>query len=225
MKYNYDPSIHRPLERSGIVFPINACWLLDTHSEQAEDIYARTEVDVGPARYGRKYTEVPAVRSAKIFLNFEQSKKFHEWYEDTLGAGTLRFSAQFHEVGVGIRWFEAEFVKPWSAEFVASGNINEEGVAERMWKISVELRLYGDGSMRDPRETPELSARFVLPLVTKCSMKDANFLTASFSCPLTSYVNTDTMSAAFSTSLSSLVISQSALSAGFYTYLSSKVSS
>lgn len=218
----FEPSIRKPLERSGIIFPIDACWLLDKHEEQAEDIYARTEMDIGPARLRRKYTEVPVVRKAQIFLNAEQSKRFHEWFENTLGVGQLRFQAQFHGVGQGIRWFEAEFVKPWEAEYVALGEINEDGNAERAWKITVELRLYGDGTMRDPRETPDFAANFKLPLETKCFLKDANYLTVQFSCPLTSRFSNDTLEVNFFMPLVSRGVSPNTFGVDFYTYLSAK---
>lgn len=224
----FDPPVRLPEERSGILFPLDACWLLDNHEGQDEEIYARTDMDMGPARLRRKYTQVPHVRRAKIFLTFEESKIFHEWFEWTLGVGQLRWIGQFHDIGHGIRWFEAEFVKPWEAEYVALGIPNEDGNASRAWKISVEVRLYGEGQIHnpllDPNATADFRAAIRLPLVTQSSLDVVKKFTASFQCPLTSSYSDVKMEANFLLPLESQVNPPAGLEADFMTYLSSSAS-
>lgn len=221
----FDPPIRPPDERSGILFPIDKCWLLDTHEGQDEEIYARVNMDMGPARLRRKYTVVPHVRRAKIFLTSEESKVFHEWFEFTIGVGQLRWIGQFHDIGYGIRWFEAEFVKPWEAEYVALGTKNEDGNAGRAWRISIEVRLYGDGQiynpLLDPTATADFKASFTLPLVTKNSPTVVNFLTANFSLPLTSQYSNVKLEAGFRLPLEGHALPAAGMSANFFTYLSS----
>lgn len=222
---NFDPPVRPPERRTGILFPLDACWLLDNHEGQDEDIYARTDMDMGPARLRRMYTVVPHVRRAKIFLTSDEAKIFHEWFEWAIGVGELRFIGQFHDVGRGIRWFEAEFVKPWEAEFVALGEKNEDGVASRAWKISVEVRLYGEGNIHNPLLDPtakaDFKAGFKLPLVTQSSLNVVKKFTASFKCPLTSSYSDVKMEANFSLPLESHVNPPAGLEANFMTYLSS----
>lgn len=221
----FDPGI-RPEERlTGIVFPLDSCWLLDTHQGQDEEFYARTEHDRGPARTRRKYTEVPHVREAKIFLTSEEAKIFHDWYEWTLGVGQLRFIAQFHEIGVGLRWFEAEFNEPWNAEYVALGEANKDGNAERAWRISVAFRLYGKGMETNPAlGTPRFITKFTLPLVSQNTTENVTNFTTSFQLPLTSLVSDVTLSTNFSAPLVSHVTPEHGLSSHFYVYLSATCS-
>lgn len=221
----FDPPVRPPEERSGILFPVDACWLLDNHEGQDEDIYARVEMDMGPARLRRKYRVVPHVRKAKIFLTSEQSKIFHEWFEWTLGVGQLRWIGQFHDIGYGIRWFEAEFVKPWEAEFVALGTKNEDGNADRAWKVSVEVRLYGEGQIHnpllDPNAVAKFGARLKLPLVTESSLDIVRNFTISLKLPLTSSYTDATMVATFSLPVESRTLPTQGLYAEMFTYLSS----
>lgn len=222
---NFDPPVRPPERRTGLLFPLDICWILEGHEGQDEDIYARVNMDMGTARLRRMYTVVPHVRRAKIFLTFEESKVFHEWFEWTLGVGELRFIAQFHDAGYGIRWFEAEFVKPWEAEYIALGTPNEEGNAGRAWKISVEVRLYGEGQIHNPLLDPTATAKFrgafKLPLVTQSSLDVVNFFTLRLSCPLTSSYSDVKMEAAFELPLEGRALPASSLTAEFFTYLSS----
>lgn len=216
----FDPAIRPKDRRSRIAFPLDACWLLDSHQGQDEKIYGRSDLDVGPARMRRKYTEVPHVRSAKLFLTFAESKIFHEWYEWTLGVGQLRFIAQFHDVGRGLRWFEAEFTEPWQAEYVALGEAQPSGVADRAWRISVKFRLYGEGELTNPLVGPSyFKANLQLPLVSENRAEAVKYLTATITSPLTSLVSDVTLSANFSAPLVSLVEPEGSLHARFYTYL------
>lgn len=220
----FDPTVRPPERKSGLLFPLDACWLLDSHEGQDEDIYARTDMDMGPARLRRMYTVVPHVRRAKIFLTAAEAKVFHEWFEWGIGVGQLRFIAQFHDAGYGIRWFEAEFVKPWEAEYVALGERNEDGNAARAWKISVEVRLYGEGTIRNPlldsNAYADFGAKFNLPLVTKISPNVVKKFTASFSLPLTSSYSDLKMEATFTLPLESETKPPYGLEAEFMTYLS-----
>lgn len=119
------------------------CWLLENHEGQDEDIYARTEMDVGPARLRRMYRAVPHIRKAEIFLHGEEPAAFHAFFEETLDRGTNRFTAPFISREGGTRYYECEFVKPYDAEFVLLSE------ARRAWRLRCEFRLYGDGTL-DP---------------------------------------------------------------------------
>ena len=220
---HFDPPIRPPSRQTGILFPLKVCWLLDSHSGQDEEIYARTDMDMGPARLRRKYTQVPHVRSAKMFVTADEAKKFHEWFEVTLGVGQLRFIAQFHDIGAGLRWFEAEFVEPWEAEFVPLAEQNKDGNAERAWKISVKVRLYGEGMLHNPLLDPNAKAnfgvKFKLPLLTQNSSQVTKKFTVNFKLPLTSLYNTDSMSVNFSLPLVSELKPPDPWRVWFRTYL------
>ena len=154
----FDPPIRPPEERSRIFFPVDKCWLLEKHEGQDDEIYARVDMDMGPARLRRKYTVVPHVRKATIFLTSEEASVFHNWFEQIIGVGQLRWTGLFHDIGRGLRWFEAEFTKPWEAELVPLGEKNADGNAARGWKISIEVRLYGDGLIDKPGSDTSLTA-------------------------------------------------------------------
>lgn len=128
------------------------CWLLENHEGQDEDIYARTEMDVGPARLRRMYRRVPHVRKAEIFLHGAEPAAFHEFFEETLNRGMNRFTAPFISREGGTRYYECEFVKPYDAEFVLLSE------ARRAWRVRCEFRLYGDGSLDSGELLP---AKFV----------------------------------------------------------------
>lgn len=117
------------------------CWLLENHEGQDEDIYARTEMDVGPARLRRMYRAVPHVRKAELFLHGDEPAAFHAFFEETLNRGMNRFTAPFISREGGTRYYECEFVKPYDAEFVLLSE------ARRAWRVRCEFRLYGDGSL------------------------------------------------------------------------------
>lgn len=222
----FDPPIRPPEERSGILFPIDACWLLDAHSDQAEELYARVEMDMGAARLRRKYTKIPTVRRAKIFLTSNEARKFHEWFELTLGVGQLRFIAPFHDIGRGVRWFEAEFTKPWEADLVPLGERNEDGNAARAWRISVEVRLYGNGLEHNPLLDPsarKFSAHFRAPLLSEGKLDVVAHFAARFSCPLESFTARSPMEAEFVCPLESAYVNPNVIYAGFFCYLDSTV--
>lgn len=181
-----------------LYFPLDKCWLLNSHKAQYEEIYARTSMDTGPDRTRRKYITVPQVRNASIFLTSDEAKTFHEWFEGLLQVGSRRFYAQFHDPGVGILWFEAEFVKPWEAEFVPLGDINAEGKAGRAWKINIELRIYGSGSLDKPDIDPKegaFSVELRIPLVTDFLHEYEEKFAVLLECPLTFTSNFEKMTA------------------------------
>lgn len=118
------------------------CFLLENHEGQDEDIYARTEVDFGPARLRRKYRVVPHQRKAEIFFHGDQPAAFHYFFENDLDRGQRRFMAPFQAIeGSEIRFFETEFVEPYEAEFVLLAE------AKRAWRVKCKFRLYGEGKI------------------------------------------------------------------------------
>lgn len=124
------------------------CWLLENHEGQDEDIYARTEMDVGPARTRRMYRRVPHLRKAELFLHADEPAAFHEFFEESLDRGARRFVAPFISREGGTRYYECEFVKPYESEFVLLSD------ARRAWRLRCEFRLYGDGSLESGELAP-----------------------------------------------------------------------
>lgn len=142
------------------------CWLLDSHEGQDEDIYARTPVDYGTDRLRRMYPSVPQIRKAAIFLHGDKPRRFHEFFENDLDVGSRRFIAPFRDFSGQDRFFECEFVEPYTAEYVAMA------FAARAWRVQCQFRLYGNGSLETPYKTPAaLSARLGVRLYGSAKVK------------------------------------------------------
>lgn len=151
------------------------CWLLENHEGQDEDIYARTEMDIGPARLRRKFRAVPHVRKAEIFLYGAEPAAFHQFFEDSIDRGARRFVAPFMAREGGIRYYECEFVKPYEAEFVLLSD------ARRAWRIKCEFRLHGDGKLESGElVAARLSSVFEIRLKGTSSIRSVTVLDTEF---------------------------------------------
>ena len=143
----------------GIYWPQELpCWLLDSHEGQDEDIFARTPVDYGPDRLRRMYPTVPHVRKAALFLHGDTPKIFHEFFENDLDVGSRRFLAPFREIGAFERFYECEFVEPYSADYVSLAG------AKRAWRVQCKFRLYGNGEPSPYLKPAELEMGFGIGL-------------------------------------------------------------
>lgn len=150
------------------------CWLLENHEGQDEDIYARTEMDVGVARLRRMYRRVPHVRKAELFLHGNQPALFHEFFEETLDRGTYRFTAPFLAREGSVRYYECEFVQPYDAEFVLLRD------AERAWRVKCEFRLYKGSLDSGELRAALLNAEFGIRLNMQGTIKPTSMFHAEF---------------------------------------------
>ena len=157
------------------------CFLLDDHEEQAEELYARVEMESGAARLRRKYPTAPKQRKAVLFLEGADPARFDAFYENDIQCGVLRFSAPFQTVehAAGIRFFDCEFVEPYQAEYVALA----EG--KRAWRVTCKFRLYGEGRIDSGMLVPaELRAGVRVVLKGRAAMRAPASLQKTFTIAL-----------------------------------------
>lgn len=183
------------------------CFLLENHEGQDEDIYARTEVDFGPARMRRKYRVVPHQRKAELFLHDDLPKEFYEFFENDLDRGERRFEAPFQSVDGVIRFYETEFVEPYEADFVLMGE------AKRAWRVRCKFRLYGDGKMDSGAMLPvDLYVTGKVSLRASSRVQSRSVLEARCGVNLRGHVGTQLFDLPMSVSLKGRVADAGALS-------------
>lgn len=202
---------------TGIYWPEELpCWLLEGHEGQYEDIYARTEVCEGPARLRRMYMAVPQIRKAELFLQAKdygddsETKIFHEFFENTLDVGALRFMAPFRAFSGGTRWYECEFVEPWNAEFVALAG------AKRAWRVKSSFRLHGEGILKpENMEAAEFEFKAGIILKNKGKLWTRANLSINYGIELIGRQGVNDFEAAFGIQLKGKAIPDNTFSAAF----------
>ena len=90
----------------------------------------RTEMEVGPARQRRRYTQVPSRISARWVFRREQFALFEAWYRWHAKEGGEWFEINLLG-GLGLVVHEARFTRPFDAQ-------PRSGV---LWEVSSELEI------------------------------------------------------------------------------------
>lgn len=100
-----------------IVFPASLpMWLLAGYESEPTPRYARAEMSTGHSRTRAIYTVSKRIERVQLLLvDDQQLTVFHDWYENDLRAGLERFSARFANLGAGTRWFDAQFIEPYTS--------------------------------------------------------------------------------------------------------------
>ena len=123
-------------------------FLADGHSIELMPMYADVPMRTGHDRRRRVYTIVPRIVSVSLEVTAAQMLAFHTWFEGSLQAGAVEFSAQVANQGPGLLWWRARFVSPYTAEAGEGGGV---------FRITASLLLTGTGSVTGPY-TPNLYA-------------------------------------------------------------------
>jgi hypothetical protein len=78
----------------------------------------RRERDQGESRMRPRYRSVPEMCAASWLFNQEEFDQFHDWFEDTLLAGSLDFDVRVQHRGTqfGTTWYTAIFPDGYSAD-------------------------------------------------------------------------------------------------------------
>lgn len=85
----------------------------------------RTEMDAGPAKIRRRYTVTEKVFEGSIIITEFQRKILENWYQNTIGDGTLRFQMK-----------DPQTLLP--AEFRFTEDYSEDSI-DGLWKITMKL--------------------------------------------------------------------------------------
>lgn len=98
---------------------------LDGQKARKKSNVIRTEMDAGPAKARRRYTVTEKLFEGSIILTEAQREILENWYQNTLGDGTLRFVMK-----------DPQTLEP--AEFRFSEDYEEDSL-DGLWTISMKL--------------------------------------------------------------------------------------
>jgi hypothetical protein len=102
----------------------------------------------------RLFSGTERVVPVNWFLSQAHMTVFDDWFETTLKVGNEFFSLQVKDQGArGLLWWKAKWVAPYQASAVPGG----------YWKVSGNVRLFGQGSVIGP-DVSELKASFLVDL-------------------------------------------------------------
>ncbi len=90
----------------------------------------RTEMEAGPARQRRRYTQTPSKISVRWIMNPEQFCLFEAWYKYQAKEGAEWFVISLLG-GIGITEQDARFTQQFEASLIAG----------RLWQITTELEI------------------------------------------------------------------------------------
>lgn len=77
--------------------------------------FVRSDMDAGPARQRRRFTQAPTEITLELVLTDAQMAIFEFWYEIETQSGAAWFSAPMKN-GMGVTTVEARFVEPWQSQ-------------------------------------------------------------------------------------------------------------
>ena len=82
--------------------------------------FVRSDMDAGPARQRRRFTQAPTEITLQFHVTREQMAIFEAWYEHRIDSGAAWFDAPMDN-GQGITTIEARFVEPWQSQPLGKG--------------------------------------------------------------------------------------------------------
>lgn len=124
-------------------------FLREGHAIDPVSAFAQVPMRTGHSRKRRIFTVAPRIVSVQLQLNQAPMTALDDWYENTLHAGERRFAAQVQNQGPGLRWWEAQWLEPYTAEQPTSA----------VWRVRGQLLLTGEGSETAP-DTSALDIEF-----------------------------------------------------------------
>lgn len=87
---------------------------LDGYSLAPQSCVSRTDMDAGPARQRRRFTQAPTDISLAFRMRTDQLEIFEAWFEHRIDSGAAWFDAPMQN-GAGVTTVECRFVEPWQA--------------------------------------------------------------------------------------------------------------
>ncbi len=156
------------------------CWLAAGHSAEQDPVYASVPMQTGHTRLRRVYTTAPQVRQVALILNGAQAKRFDDWFDNDLLAGTREFSARVKAFGPGMEWWSARFVEPYKADPFASPDGPK-------WRVTASLLFSGEPQAEGP-ELFELSSSVHVPLQGRAVLTVEPRMRSTVRVPLNGYV-------------------------------------
>jgi len=118
-------------------------FLRDTHELETISLYANTQVQTGAAIRRRMWVSAPRYANVVLELSTPLMEDFDEFYEETLGGGVKKFSAQVQNQGPGLLWWSCRFFEPYTVEYLGG----------LWWRVSAKLILFDEGSEDGPEPT------------------------------------------------------------------------
>lgn len=91
---------------------------LDGYSLALQPAFVRSDMDAGPARQRRRFTQAPTDITMELVLDQSQMAIFEAWYEHRIDSGAAWFDAPMLN-GQGVTTIEARFIEPWQSQPVS----------------------------------------------------------------------------------------------------------
>lgn len=106
--------------------------LRDGYGDRFEDIRSKCDMEIGTARRRRRFSVAP--RLFDVVFRFNQVKYaiFDDWWENTIGGGSLPFDVQLDDGAGGLVWYTCNFTDAYK--------FNVVGQNAKEWRISATLR-------------------------------------------------------------------------------------
>ena len=103
---------------------------VEGYSIRPDEAIIRTDMEAGPARQRRRYTQTPSKIAVKWIMSPEQFCLFEAWYKYYAKEGAEWFVITLLG-GIGLTEQEARFTQQFEASIIAG----------RLWQITTELEI------------------------------------------------------------------------------------
>ncbi len=114
-----------------IIFPKRLPYpTVEGYSIRPDEAIIRTDMESGPARQRRRYTQTPSKIAVKWIMNPEQFCLFEAWYKYQAKEGAEWFVISLLG-GIGLTKQDARFTQQFEASLIAG----------RLWQITSELEI------------------------------------------------------------------------------------
>lgn len=104
--------------------------MVESYSIRPDEAIIRTDMEAGPARQRRRYTQTPSKIAVKWIMSPEQFCLFEAWYKYYAKEGAEWFVITLLG-GIGLTEQEARFTQQFEANITAG----------RLWQITTELEI------------------------------------------------------------------------------------
>jgi len=116
---------------TAIIFPKSLPYpTVEGYSIRPEEAIIRTDMESGPARQRRRYTQTPSKITIKWIMSPEQFCLFEAWYKYYAKEGAEWFIITLLG-GIGLTEQEARFTQQFEASIISG----------RLWQITTELEI------------------------------------------------------------------------------------
>lgn len=130
---------------------------VDGYSIRPDEAIIRTNMESGPARQRRRYTQTPSKIAVKWIMNPEQFCLFEAWYKYQAKEGAEWFVISLLG-GIGLTEQDARFTQQFEASLIAG----------RLWQITSELEI---------RDRPTISEE-AMGVISKIDLQSLELLSS-----------------------------------------------